>query len=212
MKLWLSVMGCCVFSYLSWRSVGWEMLDTSGKATSCMGCCGLATSSPVVQWCPECLPPISSCQCWRGCGWFLVCWALRDVQRTEHCSACNGTWHCSSKGSTLTLLCHFPLVSAPSGIQILPQDMKRFTKASPRWELEVLELSSPQQSLPQLAGRHCLPMQAHFSMPLSACPGSLAPEISFYLYFSIPGEDKHGVVPSRDLWFRWRAKSFKRAI
>lgn len=210
MRLWLSVMGCCVFAYLSWRSVGREVLDTSGKVTSCTGCCGLATSSPRMSPSHHFMPVMH----WGGCGWFVVCGALRDVQRAEHCSARGGTWRCASKGSALTLLCHIPLVSAPSGthIQVLSQDTKRFTKATPRWGLEVLELSSPQQSLPLLAGRHCLCMQVHFSMPLSACPGSLAPELSFYLYFSIPGEDKHGVMRSRDLWFHWDARSFKRAI
>lgn len=55
-------MSCSVFAFLSWMSLGREVLGTSGKVTSYMGCCGLATSSPAVWWCPECLPPLSSCQ------------------------------------------------------------------------------------------------------------------------------------------------------
>lgn len=42
------------------------MLDISRKVTSCMGCCGLAAFSPVVWWCPDCLPAISLCQCCVG--------------------------------------------------------------------------------------------------------------------------------------------------
>lgn len=103
-------MGCCVFAYLSWRSVGREVLDTSGKVTSCTGCCGLATSSPRMSPSHHFMPVMH----WGGCGWFLVCGALRDVQRAEHCSARGGTWRCASKGSALTLLCHIPLVSHTS--------------------------------------------------------------------------------------------------
>lgn len=101
-------MGCCVFTYLSWRSVGREVLDTSGKVTSCTGCCGLATSSPRMSPSHHFMPVMH----WGGCGWFLVCGALRDVQRAEHCSARGGTWRCASKGSALTLLCHIPRFSS----------------------------------------------------------------------------------------------------
>lgn len=209
MRLWLSVMGCCVFAYLWWRSVGREVLDTSGNVTSSVECCGLATLSPVVWWRPQCLPPISSCQ-WCVGEAVDDFWSVELLRMCREQSIAQPMVKCGVVHPKAQLLPSFAIfcISAPSSIQILSQDMERFIKATRRWELEVLELSSLWQSLPQLAGRHCLPLQAHFSMPLSACPGSLAPEIPFYLYFSIPGEDKHRVMQSR-LVISLRCQEFK---
>lgn len=104
--------------------------------------------------------------CWRGCGWFLVCWALRDVQRAEHCWASGGMSRCSSKSSTLTLLCHFPLcLSSLWHSDTLPRHEKIYQDHSTCSWSSTLHSSPSLSSLADAAfpcwhifPSHCLPV------------------------------------------------------
>lgn len=71
----------------------------------------------------------------------------------EHCLACGERRHCASEGSTLSLLSHFPVVSAPSPTEALPRREVIVTKATPGSQFEMLEQRTPcSPALRSLAG------------------------------------------------------------
>lgn len=136
MRLWLSVMGCCVFAYLLWASVG---LDTSGKLASWMGCCELATFFLFGGALNVSLPSVCANDDGEAVDGF---WSVELSGMCREQSIAELTVECRlvhPKAQLSPSFSIFLFVSAPCGIQILSQGMKRFTRAtavppSARWQ------------------------------------------------------------------------------
>lgn len=165
MRLWLSVMGCCVFAYLSWRSVGREVLDVSGKVISCMGCCGLAAFSPVVWWCPECLPAISSCQ-WCVGGVVDGFWSV-ELSRTcreqsvAQLTAEHGVVHPKDQLSPSFAI--FLLSQLPVSFRYSPKTWRDWPRPHQDGSWKCWSSALPgSPSLSWLAGRRCFPSRHIF--------------------------------------------------
>lgn len=151
------------------------MLDPFGQTGSWDGktqCWRLAKSSLVVWLCPESSP---SSPCHASDVLERLGKGFASVELSGSSTLLSLWWKAMVCIQRLNSPPPFPFSSCPNSlfsthIQILSQGFK----VTPRLELGALELESP--------------TQAHFYMLSSTYLGSLALEIAFYLYFSIPGE------------------------
>lgn len=193
------------------------MLDLFGKARSWNGktrCRGLVKSSPVVPWTLS-LPSVRASDGLERLRLVFVAVEFLGICREQ--SIAQLEVNISIVPPKVQLSPSFPVFFLSLFLfqQKLSPDMRWWLPA-PHQGCRSAGPRDALQCCSQLADLSCFPTRAHSYMPLSSYLCSLALEISFYLYFSIPGDaGRINMVWCRAktlLWFPRDSTSFKRAI